>query len=568
VSIFESIAIVAGDDETDEVYVTVRRFINGQWVRFIERFKTRLFDPTTLYDAWFVDAGGGGIAGYQAASTEEVDGAGQWTAHYIANNSAVHVLTPTFVESSNFATAGSAAVDLNGNNSEIAAGSNSFVYRRQSDGTVDTTYYVPSVGAVKNIIRGVKYTNDGLYLYTNHSYVVANDATVVTKFEVATGNELWTNEVAGATYGIDVDDNDNAYVPKFPFLGARQVLSDGTDGTAYTYNGLALIHDIAVDDTLDILVTVGRTQEQNLPLDVWKVIAWRMSTGAFLWERKQAAADISGQLVSVQIYNGFIYTCGDRGALEPAATPLYSVYKLDPTDGTTVAQYDTGADTTGIWFDNVYNVIVKGDNTDNKIFQLSNSDLSLIANYDFTNTALGGVVRYEGVMLPQGVGTTTSTTAEVFYPPQSGDYCQLEGEIVNILADGIKYPQQTVTNCSIDNTEFPNAVNLIVGLPVRYKLQPMEVNIEDYGFLLDKNITHLLVDFFQTLDGKYGPDMSNLDQIVYYRPTYNAGPNLLTGTKRLPFKGQYHDKGNLLFWGDHPLPTTVLGIGVKTGASG
>ncbi len=51
---FESVCVVAEGDE-DAVYVVVRRFINGQTVRYVERLHTRRFD--TGADAFFVDSG-------------------------------------------------------------------------------------------------------------------------------------------------------------------------------------------------------------------------------------------------------------------------------------------------------------------------------------------------------------------------------------------------------------------------------------------------------------------------------------------------------------------------------
>ncbi len=53
-SAFESVTVVAEGDE-DAVYVVVKRYIDGGWVRYIERFASRAFDA--LEDAFFVDCG-------------------------------------------------------------------------------------------------------------------------------------------------------------------------------------------------------------------------------------------------------------------------------------------------------------------------------------------------------------------------------------------------------------------------------------------------------------------------------------------------------------------------------
>ena len=52
--VFESVCVIPENNE-DAVYVVARRTIDGRSVRFIERFKTRLFDAQE--DAYFVDCG-------------------------------------------------------------------------------------------------------------------------------------------------------------------------------------------------------------------------------------------------------------------------------------------------------------------------------------------------------------------------------------------------------------------------------------------------------------------------------------------------------------------------------
>jgi len=52
---YESVAVVPIDEGNDEVWVIVRRYINGEYVRYIEYFKPREFDDD--HDAFFVDSG-------------------------------------------------------------------------------------------------------------------------------------------------------------------------------------------------------------------------------------------------------------------------------------------------------------------------------------------------------------------------------------------------------------------------------------------------------------------------------------------------------------------------------
>jgi hypothetical protein len=143
----------------------------------------------------------------------------------------------------------------------------------------------------------------------------------------------------------------------------------------------------------------------------------------------------------------------------------------------------------------------------------------------------------------------------------------LVGETVNILADGVKQPQQTVTAAgAVDDTEFSGATTLAIGLPVEYKLQPMKVNVSSLAFIPIKNIVALIIDVYQSGDGKFGRDSNNLDKIPYVYSTYDSSPTLKTGVVSLPFDGKYDDAGDVLIQDDGPLPFTILAMGMKMGA--
>lgn len=53
--LFESIAVIPGDDEDDEVWFIVKRYIDSGWVRYVEYLKPTYF--TDQEDAYFVDCG-------------------------------------------------------------------------------------------------------------------------------------------------------------------------------------------------------------------------------------------------------------------------------------------------------------------------------------------------------------------------------------------------------------------------------------------------------------------------------------------------------------------------------
>jgi len=92
---FKSVTTVTETDDaigaTDAVYVVVEREINGNTVKYIERFAPRIF-PNGLEDAWCVDCG----LKYEGAATTTFTG-GQHLAGQTCTGLADGVLIPTFV---------------------------------------------------------------------------------------------------------------------------------------------------------------------------------------------------------------------------------------------------------------------------------------------------------------------------------------------------------------------------------------------------------------------------------------------------------------------------------------
>lgn len=177
-------------------------------------------------------------------------------------------------------------------------------------------------------------------------------------------------------------------------------------------------------------------------------------------------------------------------------------------------------------------------------------------------TINGSTVRY----IERFKARDFDTTSEAWFVDcgtDAGDYSHLEGETVNILADGIKQPQQTVSSGAVSTTEFSDASTITVGLPITYKLMPMKLNLNDMGFASTKRVIQVILSLYQSMGGQVGPDSSNLDDINYEYDTYDSAPDTFTGTKELPFKGTYDRSGDILIQGDDPLPFTVRAIGVK-----
>jgi hypothetical protein len=363
-----------------------------------------------------------------SSSTETTDvDTSEYTTSYIAGNSGMEILDEDFNVTLGSSVAGGVAIDLHPSTGEVAMGAALSVVRRQANGTEDGTHYVPDGGwpADINVVRGVRYTHSGTYLYALMG-TVTND-TIIYKFDVITGSEVWnTSSISWRSVGFSlaVDSSDNVYAASSDFLdpalaaGVQQVDANGKLGTQYNNDRWGLVQDFWVDEANDLLLAGGLHTESNQPLLTAKLMAYQLSSGAFRWAVTQPLASVvSANISGIRTLGKFIYVSGDRNAITPPGTSAASVWKLD-MEGNIVASYDTGDDCTYLWWAGNGRLVVKGNPAgDQAIFEF-NTDLTLLDTHTYSE--MSGLFRAEGVMLPAGMSledetTTTSTTAAEGY---------------------------------------------------------------------------------------------------------------------------------------------------------
>lgn len=143
----------------------------------------------------------------------------------------------------------------------------------------------------------------------------------------------------------------------------------------------------------------------------------------------------------------------------------------------------------------------------------------------------------------------------------------LEGEEVDILADGAVMPRRTVTGGQVSLANSRTASKITVGLP-----------IDDYGETLqavpekpngsavhDKQRTvFVIVNEFETLGLKVGAP-GNIQETVRYRPPstpMGQTPELHTGFIRVPIDSGWNTDGHIAFSSGQPLPATILSLNV------
>jgi hypothetical protein len=140
----------------------------------------------------------------------------------------------------------------------------------------------------------------------------------------------------------------------------------------------------------------------------------------------------------------------------------------------------------------------------------------------------------------------------------------LEGEDVDILAGGAVKPQDTVASGTVE-LATGTATKASIGLHYdsnawteRLELRSGSGSIQGKA----KRITKLMIRFWQTLGGKYGPDADNLTTIVFRSASdpMNASSPLKDEDITLDFDAPYDSDGRIYIRQDQPLPMTVLAV--------
>lgn len=141
----------------------------------------------------------------------------------------------------------------------------------------------------------------------------------------------------------------------------------------------------------------------------------------------------------------------------------------------------------------------------------------------------------------------------------------LEGQTVDILADGAVYPQQVVTGGSITLPGGRKASKITFG-----------IHIDAYGETLDpapqgpqgstvgepKRAVYAIVDEFETLGLKLGPPNYLMETVNYRASATPMGqaPSLHTGTVKVPLDSGWAAAGHVRFEAPQPLPATIRSL--------
>lgn len=139
----------------------------------------------------------------------------------------------------------------------------------------------------------------------------------------------------------------------------------------------------------------------------------------------------------------------------------------------------------------------------------------------------------------------------------------LEGQTVQILADGAAHPDRVVTGGSVTLHSPASVVHIGLGYPSYLQTNRIEAGAGDGTAQgKTKRINKVVVRFLDTLGGFAGPDENNLDEIQFRSGSVpmDQAPPLFSGDKLIEWPDGYNFDGYVMVKQEQPLPMTVAAI--------
>ena len=139
----------------------------------------------------------------------------------------------------------------------------------------------------------------------------------------------------------------------------------------------------------------------------------------------------------------------------------------------------------------------------------------------------------------------------------------LEGETVQILADGSSHPDKTVSGGSVTLDRSSEKVHIGYHYDSTVETLRIEAGADDgisQGKI--KRIHGVTVRFLETVGADVGPDTNNLDTIQFRDSSMamDEAVPLFTGDKEIAFPSGYDSDSRVVVQQTQPLPMTVLAV--------
>jgi hypothetical protein len=436
-----------------------------------------------------------------------------------------------------------------------------------TDLTFDQTFFdVPPGGyGAGEIGNNVKVTNDGLFVYF---ITYDNNDPFVYKYNRTTGAFVWkyTNPTAGGlSFALDVDSSGRPYTAAIDQQPGSadfpcRIKADGSDVDVwYEANNGAGTISCLVDEAGGDDGYVFWSGVQASP----DLLFYRFDLDG----TNKISANIDGSAnsdsaSSLTLFNGFLYCFTSE--IDYLGQGVKTIFKLNKDLEVVASAYQEAAVNLWIANDMLYvtsnSVDYSGDDTIHVYSLQTLDEIESINAGNVQNNVFGA--QSDGFIEYGTYSRTTLLRSEqhrtVAYPQ---GYGHLEGQEIQVLADGVYLDDQTYTISSGAVSPAYTATVDHVGLQVVSKLQPMKID----GEVHVKKIRQIIPDVFESVGGEYGKELDDM-YTMELRATNDIMERdnaLYSGYVELPYKGQYDRSGDIWITQDIPLPLNVLGIGVR-----
>lgn len=147
----------------------------------------------------------------------------------------------------------------------------------------------------------------------------------------------------------------------------------------------------------------------------------------------------------------------------------------------------------------------------------------------------------------------------------------LEGEVVNILADGAQHPRRTVSGGAITLDRAYSTVQ--VGLPITCDIETLPLPIEGdsaFGQGLRRNVIRTDVRVYQSLGFKIGPDFTGTMTEPKFRTNepYGVAPALQDKEYDVLITPKWDNDGRVCIRQESPCALTLLGVAFEVNLGG
>jgi hypothetical protein len=354
-------------------------------------------------------------------------------------------------------------------------------------------------------------------------------------------------------YNFDVD----GYTAPDLTILAEHVTEGGIVEMAYQEEPLAIIWCVRGDGEL-IALTYQREQE---------VVAWHRHVfgGAFGTGKAvcESVAVIPTEDSEYELY--MIIKRTINGATKRYVEYL-NTFDFDETDNTSFNFLDSQLSYSG------------ATSTLNGNISNSATTVTVASGTNFTSSGKikidGEIITYTGKSTNDLTGCTRGTQSTTAASHTSGATVKqvvnavsglnhLEGQVVNILADGATHPEKTVSSNAITLDRFANSIK--VGLPYTSLLKTMRIDAGSENGTSQaktKRIYEVTARLYESVGIEVGPDLNNMERVPFRTSAdpMDQGIPPFTGDKEVEFRGNYDTDGFMIVRQTQPLPLTVLSL--------